>query len=523
MASDVVGMAANIAQLAGVDALGLITMIVEAAKAARRNKKTCIELAQLVEQVGDLLRALQEQPGVTVMERPETSAPLRELQETLRRAYELVESCRRGSYPRRFCAGKDQGESLRDVQSRIGIYLQLFPIICHIDGTRLLVRVIADGAAACSPRSERGEDEVLMSLTNRPNPQNRFQKFSYSQLVHATNDFSLDGQLEQGTLAIFYKGKLHGNDVTIKRLSVSSSGQRLPECMSENELFKNEINILPELQQKNVAKLVGFCTEHSERVTVYECMQNGSLENIIFGPVATRSILDWPTRFRIIEGIAQGLAYLHNYSTVRVIHRDLKPSNILLDSDMNPKISNFELAEMLSSGTDEQKTDNVVGSIGFSAPEYMHKGIFSVKTDVYSFGIMVLEIISGKRWTQPNQKRFHRDLLTWAWVRPSCCGTYAARRLKDLVDPALHAVSFRSRALPRCLSFPARRRALSQQREMRRCVRAALLCIQESPRRRPSMPEVVHMLRPRKTAPPLPGRSRFTTASSLHGGDVKSS
>lgn len=80
---------------------------------------------------------------------------------------------------------------------------------------------------------------------------------------------------------------------------------------------------------------------------------------------------------------------------------------------MNPKISNFELAEMLSSGTDEQKTDNVVGSIGFSAPEYMHKGIFSVKTDVYSFGVMVLEIISGKRWTQPNQTRFHKDLLTW--------------------------------------------------------------------------------------------------------------
>jgi hypothetical protein len=126
-----------------------------------------------VEQVGDLLRALQEQPGVTVMERPETSAPLRELQETLRRAHELVESCRRrGSYPRRLFAGKEQGESLREVQSKISIYLQLFPIICHIDGTRLLVRVIADGAAAArSPRPEDEEDEVLMSLTNRPNPQ----------------------------------------------------------------------------------------------------------------------------------------------------------------------------------------------------------------------------------------------------------------------------------------------------------------------------------------------------------------
>uniref|UniRef100_A0A0D9XV61 non-specific serine/threonine protein kinase n=1 Tax=Leersia perrieri TaxID=77586 RepID=A0A0D9XV61_9ORYZ len=453
MASDAVLMAANIAQLTGVGALPLITMIVEAAKAARRNEKTCLELAQLVEQVGELLRALQEQPG-----------------ETLRRAYELVASCRRGSYPRRFCAGKDQAGSLRD----------------------------------------RDEDDVLMSLTNRPHPQARFQKFSFSQLVHATNDFSLDGQLEQGTLAILYKGKLHGNDVTIKRLSVSTSGQRLPEYMNENELFKNEIKILPELQHRNIAKLVGFCTEQSERAMVYKCMENGSLENIIFGitfflissyfndklmvailqafagPASARSMLDWSRRFRIIEGIAHGVAYLHNYSRVRVVHRDLKPSNILLDSDMNPKISNFELAEMLSMGTDEQKTDNVAGSIGFSAPEYMHRGIFSVKTDVYSFGIM-------------------------AW---SCCSLYAGRRLKDLINPSLHGVSSISRALPHCLSFPARRRALSQQREMQRCVRVALLCIQEKPKRRPAMVEVVHMLRQRrKDTPPLPGRSRFTTAS----------
>ncbi|KAG8090300.1 hypothetical protein GUJ93_ZPchr0011g28374 [Zizania palustris] len=368
MAEDALGMAANVAQLTGMDPLGLITMIVNAARAASRNKKTCLELAQLVEQVGDLLRALQDQPGVTIMERPETSAPLKELQKTLQRAYELVESCRSSSYPRQFFAGQEHASRLREVKSRISIYLQLFPIICHIDGTRLLVRVIANGAAAAaatrSPLPDREDDEVLMSHTNRPpNPQARFQKFSFSQMVHATDNFSLDRQLEQGTLAILYKGKLHGNDVTIKRLSVSSSGQRLPECMSEHELFRNEIKILPELEHRNIAKLVGFCTERGETATVYESTQNGSLENIIFGPAAARSKLDWPSRFRIIEGIAQGVAYLHNYSRVRIIHRDLKPSNILVDSGMNPKISNFELAGMLSPGTEEQKTGNVVGSM----------------------------------------------------------------------------------------------------------------------------------------------------------------
>uniref|UniRef100_J3NA44 MCAfunc domain-containing protein n=1 Tax=Oryza brachyantha TaxID=4533 RepID=J3NA44_ORYBR len=124
--------AANIAQLTSVGALGLITLIVEAAKTARRNKRTCLKLAKLVEQVGDLLRALQEQPRVTFMEQLETSAPLMELQETLRQAHELVKSCRRGSYPRRFCAGKDHGDRLRDVQSKINTILHIVALFRNI-------------------------------------------------------------------------------------------------------------------------------------------------------------------------------------------------------------------------------------------------------------------------------------------------------------------------------------------------------------------------------------------------------
>ncbi|KAL5205068.1 hypothetical protein ABZP36_009939 [Zizania latifolia] len=131
---------------------------------------------------------------------------------------------------------------------------------------------------------------MLRSLANQPNnPQARFQKFSFSQLVNATDSFSLEEQMEQGPLATLYKGRLQGSDVTIKWLTTSSSGQQLPQSISEYELFQNEIKILPELQHTNIIKLVGFCTEQSERIVVYEYMQNGSLENVIFGMFPTEN------------------------------------------------------------------------------------------------------------------------------------------------------------------------------------------------------------------------------------------
>ncbi|KAL6897327.1 hypothetical protein ACP4OV_007023 [Aristida adscensionis] len=510
--------ASSVAQLAGVDALGLVAATVRAAQTARRNRRTCRELAAQVERIGDLLRSLDEQPGVELLRRPETSAPLAELSETLRRARAAVESCRRGGYTGELCAGGSRAARLRDAQSRIAFFLQLFPIISHLDSTRLLVRVIDGAAGRRTPANAAGEgdEDVLMSLTNHLNtPHARFQKYSFSQLVHATDSFSFEKQIEKGPLATLYKGQLHGSDVTIKRLTVSCSGQPLPQSLSEYELFQNEVKILPELQHNNIVKLVGFCTERSERVLVYEYMQNGSLEDLIFGRMRAGLEIDWPTRFRIIEGIAQGAVYLHNHSRLRVIHRDLKPSNILLDSDMTPKISNFDLAKVMSQGNDEDTTNSVVGSIGFIAPEYMSKGVFSVKTDVYSFGVMILEIISGKRWTHSLQETYYRDLVAWSFRKSM------RRRLKDLVDPPLQGVALRGRGMPRCLSLPARRSALSRQSQMRRCTRVGLLCIQEKPERRPAMPDAARMLfGPRKPrAPPFPRRPGHAAGSHLYAGD----
>ncbi|KAL5204358.1 hypothetical protein ABZP36_009229 [Zizania latifolia] len=135
---------------------------------------------------------------------------------------------------------------------------------------------------------------------------------------------------------------------------------------------------------------------------------------------------------------------------------------------------------------------------------------------------MVLEIISGKRWTRCIQETYHSDLLAWAWSdmrRPLCCGEQLATRLRGFVHPSLHDVSFSGRGPPRCLSLPARRRALSRQREVRRCVRAALLCVQEKPERRPAMPEVVRLLSPRKARVPFPRRARYAVQGPLYAGE----
>ncbi|GJN12219.1 hypothetical protein PR202_ga30477 [Eleusine coracana subsp. coracana] len=388
-----------IAQVVGVDAFALITMIVRAANTASQNKKTCRQLAKQVEQIRELLRSMEEQPGAAILRRPETSAPFLDLHDTLRRACTLVESCQHGGCVRQFCAGGARAARLRDVQGRIDSFLRLFPIISHLDSTRLLVQVI--------------------------------------------------------------------NSSTVRE---QSSGA--------------------------------------------VCLDLDMVVRMNAGPS-----IEWPTRFRIIEGVAQGALYLHNHSRHRIIHRDLKPSNILLDCNMNPAITSFDLAKYLSPDKDQDTTDCVVGSLGYIAPEYMEKGAFSVKTDVYSFGVMVLEIISGKRWTKSLQETYYRDLLTWAFKTRLWRGGKLELRLKDFIHASIQGVSFCSRTVPRCLSFPARKSILSQQREMIRCVRVALLCIQENPKRRPDMTVAERMLRPRKTKLSLPRRPGYARESSMYAGD----
>ncbi|RXH91054.1 hypothetical protein DVH24_020077 [Malus domestica] len=294
--------------------------------------------------------------------------------------------------------------------------------------------------------------------------------FRYSSILAATSNFAEEYKLGEGGFGPVYKGKLAmGQEIAVKRLS-RCSGQGLSE-------FKNEL-ILNELQHTNLVHLFGFCIHGEERMLIYEFMQNNSLEHFLFG-------------------IAQGLLYLHKYSRKKVIHRDIKPSNILLDENMNPKISDFGMARILTQngleantsrivvnpkisdfGTARMFTQNelepkihftnrVVGTWGYMAPENVLGGILSVKSDVYSFGVLMLEIISGRKINS-----FYNDgllsLVGYAWE------LWTEGAGLELMDPTLGNSFIKEQLL--------------------RCIHVGLLCVEENAADRPTMSDVISML-----------------------------
>ncbi|EPS66267.1 hypothetical protein M569_08510, partial [Genlisea aurea] len=211
----------------------------------------------------------------------------------------------------------------------------------------------------------------------------------FDEIRASTDDFSDANVLGRGGFGSVYKGRLeNGKEIAVKRLSQGSS-------QGESE-FKNEVLLMARLQHRNLLKIVGFAMRGDEKLLIYEFLQNSSLDHFIFDP-EKRSLLDWKRRWKIIQGIARGLLYLHEDSRLRIIHRDLKASNVLLDSMMNPKIADFGLAKLFPSDQTEGNTEKIVGTRGYMPPEYVYLGMLSVKIDVFSFGVLVLEIVTGKR------------------------------------------------------------------------------------------------------------------------------
>ncbi|OQU83982.1 hypothetical protein SORBI_3005G209400 [Sorghum bicolor] len=421
-----VGQVASIAQLAGVDAYGLISMIVEAAKMVKRNRETCQLLARRARMIGDLLQQLER---TQLMHHMETRNPVEHLEETLRHAYVLITSCRDSSYLHNFCMGGKQADQLREVQNEITFYLQLFPLVSFVDNTRTWERLLSRACPLCTreitdelhaahhvehedrlrsealkatkfqnlgsqtplkPDEEQMEGQVinmggLVNLIGGAKGA-ELSCFSFSQILAATDNFSEKNLLGNGGFGHVYRGNLiDGPNFAIKRLDTSS-------FQGPHE-FRTEIDVIPNLRHKNIIDLLGYCVQGEEHILVYEYMSNKCLASII-ADETKRELLIWSKRLQIIKAIADALAFLHGHSQMCIVHRDIKASNILLDHEMNAKITDFGLALMLAPNTTAEVA--VMGTYGYADPEYIATGNISEKADVYGFGIVLFETISGR-------------------------------------------------------------------------------------------------------------------------------
>ncbi|CAJ1962452.1 unnamed protein product [Sphenostylis stenocarpa] len=237
---------------------------------------------------------------------------------------------------------------------------------------------------------------------------NDIKVFTYEQIVEATNNFNPDCLLGVGGFGNVYKGYLKsvGQTVAVKVLNREGA-------QGTREFFA-EILMLSMVQHPNLVKLVGYCADDHHRILVYEFMANGSLENHLLDLGEDKEPLDWKTRMKIAEGAARGLEYLHNSEETPIIYRDFKASNILLDEDFNPKLSDFGLAKIGPIEGQDHVTTRVMGTFGYCAPEYAATGKLSTKSDIYSFGVVFLEIISGRRVFDTARVTAEQNLIDWA-------------------------------------------------------------------------------------------------------------
>ncbi|XP_057958080.1 probable leucine-rich repeat receptor-like serine/threonine-protein kinase At3g14840 [Malania oleifera] len=287
--------------------------------------------------------------------------------------------------------------------------------------------------------------------------------FTLRQIKIATKNFADSNKIGEGGFGSVYKGLLSdGTVIAVKQLS-SKSKQGIRE-------FVNEIGMISALQHPHLVKLYGCCIEENQLLLVYEYMENNSLARALFGfegPTKCQLKLDWTTRQKICVGLARGLAYLHEESRLKIVHRDIKATNVLLDKHLNPKISDFGLAKLDEGGHTHMSTQ-IAGTYGYMAPEYAMRGHLTDKADVYSFGIVALEIVSGRRNTsyRANENCFH--LLDWALLLKQ------KGDLMEVVDPTLGS------------DF--------NKEEVMTMINVALLCTNASAAARPTMSSVVSML-----------------------------
>ncbi|XP_057855574.2 cysteine-rich receptor-like protein kinase 3 [Cryptomeria japonica] len=286
------------------------------------------------------------------------------------------------------------------------------------------------------------------------------EDFEFKILKKATNNFDQANKLGQGGFGEVFKGTLkNGKVVAVKKLKLGHS-------VSAHSEFEIEVKLISNVNHRNLVRLLGCCRQGQERLLIYEYMPNGSLDRIIFGK--NKRLLSWKERFNIILGTARGLAYLHEEFHVCIIHHDIKPSNILLDHNFQPKIADFGLARLLPNDKTHVST-RVAGTLGYTAPEYCNRGQLTEKADTYSFGVVVLEIISGRKSIDLKQPPDMEYLLQWVW------SLYEDDKVLEVVESEKEMEGY-------------------SEEEVLRVINLALQCIQASVKHRPSMSEVVRIL-----------------------------
>ncbi|KAL3532876.1 hypothetical protein ACH5RR_006397 [Cinchona calisaya] len=285
--------------------------------------------------------------------------------------------------------------------------------------------------------------------------------FTYKELHAATNGFSEDNKLGEGGFGSVYWGKTSdGLQIAVKKLKAMNSKAEME--------FAVEVEVLGRVRHKNLLGLRGYCVGTDQRLIVYDYMPNLSLLSHLHGQFATEVQLDWKRRMKIALGSAEGLLYLHHEVSPHIIHRDIKASNVLLDSNFEPLVADFGFAKLIPEGVSHMTT-RVKGTLGYLAPEYAMWGKVSESCDVYSFGILLLELITGRKPIEKLPGGIKRTITEWA--EP----LIAKAKFRDLVDPKLR------------LNF--------DENQLKQAINVAALCVQGESEKRPNMREVVSLLK----------------------------
>ncbi|KAK4278114.1 hypothetical protein QN277_016005 [Acacia crassicarpa] len=310
----------------------------------------------------------------------------------------------------------------------------------------------------CTKTVQRGLGDIIRATELKG-----LVTYSYKDLKFATENFSEDNKLGEGGFGEVYKGTFKdGKEVAVKKLTIQNSRR-----MEEN--FESEVMLISDAHHPNLVQILGWSSKGRVRILVYEYMKNSSLDKFLFGQIK-KGYLNWKQRYDIILGIARGLAYLHEEFHVRIIHRDIKTNNILLDNDLQPRIADFGLARLLPEDRSHLST-KFAGTLGYTAPEYAIHGQLSEKVDIYSYGVVILEIISGQRSKASKDDGDTEDefLLPKAWK------LYEKGMHLELVDNTLDPNEYDAE-------------------EVKKVIEIGLLCTQAFADLRPTMSEVIGFL-----------------------------